>query len=203
MSSKPVQQNGEDPPKDPAQTDQAGSAAVDLSGAAEGPYKPGLACSAADEGKAAAPDTTHAPTAPAAIPDSNAAATEAAVAGAATAGEASGAEAAVAAPLSRSQQKKMAKHAAYQEKKAARKVGERAAKRVKQEVKHSEVRARLAAMSPEEKAAWDAQRMQKREVRRALAFCAPVLPWCQRAERLDGHPLQHACMCMRPAAVAA
>ena len=59
---------------------------------------------------------------------------------------------------------------------------ERAAKRAKQEVKHGEVRARLAAMSPEEKAAWDAQRMQKREVRRALAHPCNAL-WCQYARQ--------------------
>ena len=111
--------------------------------------------------------------------------------------DAGGTEAAQGAQLSRSRQKKLAKQAAYQEKKAARKAEERAAKRAKQEVKHSEVRARLAAMSPEEKAAWDAQRMQKREVRRALA--RPLIPsWCRCARRHQfNFRHERACACYR------
>ena len=91
----------------------------------------------------------------------------------------SGAHAAEAAPLSRNQQKKQAKQALVAERRAARKAEEKAARRAKQEEKHKDVRERLQQMSPEEREAWEKQRMEKRQVC-AVLVCG-VLPFYEHA----------------------
>ena len=67
-------------------------------------------------------------------------------------------------PLSRNQQKKQAKMALLAERRAARKAEEKVARRAKQEEKHKDMRGRLDKMSPEEREAWEKQRMEKRQV---------------------------------------
>ena len=82
-------------------------------------------------------------------------------------------------PLSRNPQKKQAKLAALAELRAARKAAEKAAHKAAQQEKHKDVRERIAAMTPEERAAWEAQRMEKRTVRESSA------PACMRRAHLQ------------------
>ena len=67
-------------------------------------------------------------------------------------------------PMSKNQQKKLRKQAAFEAKKAAKKLEEKAAKRVHQERKLSEVQKMIASMTEMERQAWEEQMAQKRQV---------------------------------------
>ena len=71
----------------------------------------------------------------------------------------------VPAEMSKNQQKKLKKQAAFEAKKAAKKLEEKAAKRVHQEKKLAEVHKMIAGMTDEERQAWEEQMSQKRQVR--------------------------------------
>lgn len=66
--------------------------------------------------------------------------------------------------LSKNQQKKLKKQAAFEAKKATKKLEEKAAKRAYQERKLSEVQKIIADMSEVERQAWEEQMAQKRQV---------------------------------------
>jgi hypothetical protein len=66
--------------------------------------------------------------------------------------------------MSKNQQKKLRKQAAFEAKKAAKKAAEKAAKKAQQAAKWSQVQQRLANMSEVERRAWDEQKLERQQV---------------------------------------